>query len=181
MRWWNFAPAGSRRLPLAAPGISFAPQGSLAVTRSGISIGATICGLFALGCASPDMVDPSLNGALVQTCAPWDGPAVALFLTDQPAVATYPSAPYSSIVVYRSLSAALGKRFDIGPEAQNVGYAQSCPVGGECQPARGAWVSFGGFNADSTVQVEYRIDMTTARVMRGSVRARFHPTAALCG
>ena len=151
------------------------------MTRSGISIGATLCGLLALGCTTPDMVDPSLNGALVQTCAPWDGPAVALFLTDQPAVATYPSAPYSSIVVYRSVSDVLGKRFDVSPETQNVGYAQICPSGGECQPARGAWVSFGAFNADSTVRVEYRIDMAPDRVMRGKARARFHPTAALCG
>jgi hypothetical protein len=151
------------------------------VTDHTSSVGAVVCGLLALACTAPESLPSAPNAALVQTCAPWDGPAVALFLTDQPAVATYPSAPYAAIMVYRSISAVVGHHFDVSPESQNLGQAQICPAVGECQPANGASVSFRELRADSTVEVEYRLDLAPNRVMTGKGRARFYPTAALCG
>jgi hypothetical protein len=145
------------------------------------SIGATIGGLLALACLPQETRDPAPNVALVQTCAPWDGPAIALFVTDQPAVATYPSPPYSSITIYRSVSEVLNRSFEVGVTTQNVGSGGVCPAMGECTPARTATVSFGGLEADSTVAVTYRIEASPDRVIAGKGRARLNPAHEMCG
>ena len=144
-------------------------------------IRATVCGLIALACQTTQPLSPPLNAALVQTCAPFDGPAIALFLTDQPAVATYPQPPYSGITIYRSVSEVLDRQFDVSPATQNLGSAQICPATGECQTAKAASVTFRGLAADSTVEVTYRLEPTSGKPITGQGRARLHPAAGMCG
>jgi hypothetical protein len=151
------------------------------VTNRAPRNGVVLAGMIALACTAPESLGPGLNAALVQTCAPWDGPAVALFLTDQPAVATYPTPPYSAITVYKGVSEVMGRHFTVSPDSQNVGYANACPAVGDCQPARSASVTFHQLDADSTVEVEYRIDFALNRIVSGRVRARLHPAAGFCG
>lgn len=145
------------------------------------SLKAMICGTAVLACTAPEALEPAPNAALVQTCAPWDGPAIALFLTDQPAVATFPARPYSAITIYRGLPEVLGHHFDVGPEIQDLGRGEICPATGECRPAQVASVTFGQLDADSTVQVTYRLEAPPERAMGGTGRARLHPATGFCG
>ena len=140
-----------------------------------------LASLLFVACASSDVAGPGPNAALVQTCAPWDGAAVALFLTDQPPVPTYPTAPYTEITLYHGVSEITSRRFEIGPETPNTGFAQECPQAGVCVPARAASVAFGELNADSTIAVSYRLESASGRVVRGEVRPRLSPMAARCG
>ena len=140
----------------------------------------SIAGLVVLGCATPGPQAPILNAVLVETCAPWDGPAVALFLTEQPAVDSYPSPPYSAIVVYRGLSQLLGRRFEVGPDTPNLGSGQACPAAGSCAPAPGATIAFGGLNPDRTVGVTYRLEVAGRPVLTGRARARLSPMPRRC-
>ena len=151
------------------------------MTPRAFCIEATVSGLIALACQAPRTLAPTLNAALVPTCAPWDGPAIALFLTEQPAVATHPQPPYWSITVYRSISDIVGQDFVVSAETQNLGQGQVCPSVGECYPAPMASVSFREFNADSTVEVTYRIELTSDSVITGRGRARLHPASGRCG
>ncbi|HEU5218753.1 MAG TPA: hypothetical protein VFU23_08835 [Gemmatimonadales bacterium] len=137
-------------------------------------------GLLPPGCTS-NPTGPSLNAALVPTCAPWDGPAVALFLTDRLAVTTYPAAPYVSITVYHGVPDILNQRFDVTATSQNVGFAQQCPAQGGCITAQAASVTFGGQDADSTIDVTYRLKLDAGRVISGSARARLYPQQVFCG
>jgi hypothetical protein len=137
-------------------------------------------GLVALGCATPATPGPTLNTVLVETCAPWDGPAVALFLTEHAAVDSYPSPPYSAITVYRSLPQLLGRRFEVGPDTPNLGSGQVCPGAGSCTPAPGATIAFGGLNPDGTVGVIYRLEVAGGPVQTGRVRARLSPMPRRC-
>jgi hypothetical protein len=150
------------------------------VTLRIAGIRTTVCGLISLACQTTQPLAP-FNASLVQTCAPWDGPAVALFLTDEPSTAAYPQPPYSGITVYRSVPEALGHRFDVGPATQDIGNAQICPAAGECQPVRAASVTFRGLAADSTVAITYRLELTSGRVITGQARARLHPLMEMCG
>jgi hypothetical protein len=118
---------------------------------------------------------------VIPTCAPWDGPAVALFLTERPATRGYPAAPYSSITVYRGLTDVLGRRFEVGPATSNLGFAQDCPKIDACSPARAATVTFGGLNSDSTIAVTYRLELHSGRVLGGQIRPRLYPPAGFCG
>jgi hypothetical protein len=137
-------------------------------------------GLVALGCATPATQSPTLNAVLLETCAPSDGPAVTLFLTEQAAVDSYPSPPYLAISVYRPLRQILGRRFDLSPDAPGPGSGQACGAGGTCAPAPGATIAFGGMNADSTIGVTYRLDAADGRVLSGAVRARLSPVPRRC-
>jgi len=138
-------------------------------------------GLVILACETPSDVAPPPYAALLQTCAPWDGPAVALFLTDVPAAASYPPPPYSAITIHRGIAAVLGHGFEVGSETRELGFGQICPADDECRPARSASITFSGMNADSTVQVAYRFELAQGGILKGKARARFHPEPALCG
>jgi len=137
-------------------------------------------GLLALGCTTSATQSPTLNAMLLETCAPWDGPAVALFLTEQAAVDSYPSSPYSSITVYQSLAELLGRRFDLGPDTPNLGSGSVCPATGECATAPVAMIAFGGLNPDSTIGVTYRLEAADGRVLSGAAQARLSPIPRRC-
>jgi hypothetical protein len=134
-----------------------------------------------LACQAPQSVDESPSATLLQTCAPWDGPAVSLFLTDSPAVSTYPAPPYRSITIYRDVSEVLGEQFEVTAITQQVGIAQDCASAGRCTPVVGAAVRFGGLGADSTILVTYRFQRAGGGVQSGIVKARLYPQARLCG
>ena len=150
------------------------------MTVRSVRLSALLGGFLVLACEAPSERVPPPYATLVQTCAPWDGPAVALFLTDQPAVG-YPPPPYHAIMVYRGVSEVLGHRFDVGTETQNLGSAQVCLVNTECRQAGSAAITFGGMGADSTVQVTYRLDLGPDGSLKGKALARLHPAPALCG
>lgn len=134
-----------------------------------------------LACRVPQSIDDSPNAALIRTCAPWDGPAASLFLTDRPAVPTYPTPPYRSITIYRDVTELVGQRFEVTATTQQVGIAQDCPSAGSCTSALGATVQFRGLSADSTMLVTYRFESVPGEVQNGSVRARVYPRAGMCG
>ncbi|HEY9384057.1 MAG TPA: hypothetical protein VIP80_11155 [Gemmatimonadales bacterium] len=134
-----------------------------------------------LACQAPQSVDESPSAALLQTCAPWDGPAVSLFLTDSPGASTYPAPPYRAITIYRDLNEVLGERFEVTATTPQVGIAQDCASAGRCAPVLGAAVQFGGLGADSTILVTYRFQRAAGRVQSGIVKARLYPQARMCG
>lgn len=139
-----------------------------------------IAGLVVLGCATPLPQGTTLNAVLVETCAPWDGAAVALFLTERAAVDSYPAPPYSSITVYRSLPQLLGRRFEVGPDTPNLGSGHACPETGACVPVPGASIAFGGLNPDGTIEVTYRLEASGGPVLTGRARARLSPNPRRC-
>ena len=133
-----------------------------------------------IGCGPSAPAGPAPHAALVPTCAPSDEPGVALFLTDQPPVPGEPTPPYIAITVYHRVSQLLGRRFDVGSQSSNTGFAQECPRGGACVSPRAATVAFGGLNADSTIAVSYRLELASGRVLRGAARPRLSPTTLPC-
>jgi hypothetical protein len=150
------------------------------VTHLVVRLGTGLAAFLFVGCASVEGAGPGPSASLLRTCAPWGGPAVTLFLTDQPPATAYPTTPYVEIAVYEGVSRILGRRFDIGPGASNSGFAQDCPRAGACVPARAASLVFGHLNADSTIAVSYRLELPSGRVLRGAVRPRLSPRVVPC-
>lgn len=138
-------------------------------------------GLSMLGCGAAETTAGPSNASLIQTCAPWDGPAVGLFLTTSPPASTYPEPPYLSITVYKSVPDVQGKSFTVSSSTTNLGYAQDCPTISGCLPAEEARVSLGFLATDSTIQVSYRLKLSSDRIMVGQVRPRLLPAPGLCG
>jgi hypothetical protein len=132
-------------------------------------------------CTASEPTNDTRYAALVQTCAPWDGPAVSLFLTGVAAAPGYPTAPYSAITIYKSVSQIEGRQFSVSSSTSNLGSAEDCPRVGECGQVAGASISFGALAADSTMTVTYRLDLGAGRVLRGAVQPRLYPPPGFCG
>lgn len=143
-----------------------------------ISIGWAL--LAPLACQA-QRTDAGPAAALLQSCAPWDGPAVSLFLTDGPPVSTHPAPPYRSITVYRDVAELLGRRFEVTAITQQVGVAQDCASDGRCTSDVEAAVQFGGLGPDSTVRVTYRLERSPGEVRSGIVKARLSSYVRMCG
>jgi hypothetical protein len=142
---------------------------------------AIIAGLLVISCQASETMRPAPYAALVETCAPWDGAAITVFLTEQPTAEPFPPAPYSAISVYRSLAEVLGRRFELTEATGSLGAGQVCPSTGACYPARGVAISFQGLNPDSTVGLTYRLEASPGQVTGGRVRARLSALRRLCG
>lgn len=134
-----------------------------------------------LGCGATESTAGPTNASLIQTCAPWDGPAVGLFLTTSPPPSTYPEPPYLSITVYKSVSEIQGKSFTVSSETANLGVAQDCETISGCVTAEQARITFGFLGSDSTVSVSYRLEFPSDRILVGQVRPRLLPAPGLCG
>lgn len=132
-------------------------------------------------CTASEPTNDTRFAALVQTCAPWDGPAVSLFLTDGAAAPGYPTAPYSAITIYKNVSQLEGKQFSVTSGTMNLGSAEDCPRVGQCAQVAGASVRFGTLAADSTMTVTYLLDLGGGRVLRGAVQPRVYPPPGFCG
>jgi hypothetical protein len=134
-----------------------------------------------LGCGAAETTAGPSNASLIQTCAPWDGPAVGLFLTTSPPPSTYPEPPYLSITVYKSVSEIQGKSFTVNSGTAQLGIAQDFPTIVSCAIAEEARVTFGFLGSDSTVQVSYRLEFSKNRILVGQVRPRLRAAPGLCG
>lgn len=137
--------------------------------------------LLLVGCGAAETTAGPSNASLVQTCAPWDGPAVGLYLTATAPTSTYPEPPFLSVMVYKSVPDIEGKTFTVSPGTTDLGSAQDCSSTSSCVPADKARVSFGVLAADSTIQVTYRLEFSSTRILVGQVRPRLLPAPGLCG
>ena len=143
-----------------------------------------VAGCFvAAGCQPMRTDEGSAAGftSLVQTCAPWDGPAVTLFLADHPPGTGYPTPPYSSISIYKSVSGIEGRSFEVSPTTQSIGIGQVCPAEGRCAPSGRASLRFGHMAADSTIEVRYYLEESPGGAIRsGSARTRLLLSPGFC-
>ncbi len=139
-----------------------------------LKLTALLCWL-APACQTEGPAQPALYARLARSCAPFDGPAVTLYLSDHPIEAAVPSPPYRMISVYRAVDDVLGHSFTLENSAQ-LGSASNCVTESDCRPSVTTSVSFGALGSDSIVKVSYRFD-----TLSGSVSPRLDPTPAFCG
>ena len=80
--------------------------------------------------------NPSFSRGLIQSsCAPWDGPAIAITLASEtPQCERAPSGPYLSLGVWRGLPLRDGQVVKFGSGTDN-GYASRCAKENDCQRA----------------------------------------------
>ena len=140
---------------------------------------AVLCWL-APACETEEPPQPPVYASLRRSCAPFDGPAVTLYLSDHPIDGAVPAPPYDMISVYRGLDAVFGQSILV--ESSQVGSAAKCLSGSECRPyIGGAVIKFGALRSDSTIAVSYRIFLSAENELSGSVYPKLDPAPALCG
>jgi hypothetical protein len=110
-------------------------------------------------------------------CAPWDGAATTILLSEAP-VSDSLSGPYLSLSVYRSMS-EVGGRTRVDGEQANGMAARLCPGDGPCVPADDGWVDLTA--GDSSIIGRYQLRLTDGRSLAGHFSARIRNRRVLCG
>lgn len=139
--------------------------------------------------ALPAPPDAYPHATAMADCAPWDGAAISVFLSSEPAD---PEAPIGSEVprphlwvsVYDGVNALAGERFEIDQE-RSAG-AALCADEGPCLPATGGWIRFRDASPDGLLTGELEVEVGPSdaggvRTLAGGFRAVWLEREVLCG
>ncbi len=135
-------------------------------------------------CATTAGTTPEVRWArayAVADCAPWDGAAASIFLTDAPegAPAGHPSL---RLTVYHDLQSVAGARWEVGPSEPDAAQAVLCEQEGEaCILATEGWVDFERRRGNEPLRGQYEVKLPDGRRLAGSFSAPVRESRALCG
>ena len=160
------------------PGSIVAPSTSLLV---GLLTAAAVAGC--QGPGSTPSVPPAPEGFPFATagpdCAPWDGPAVTVFLTASPADSTSVPTPYLGLSTYRSPTEVEGRRFE-WPAKEQVAGAYRCRAEGDCEASRLGYIRFDRSLPDGTLIGAFVAEFPRDTV-EGGFRATWVARRMFCG
>lgn len=117
-------------------------------------------------------------------CAPWDGPAVTILLSNHPgsdtAGITESARPLLRVVLYPRGSGVAGQKFH-WPADPEMAIGQRCPAEGECEGATDGEVSLLPSPADSALEGSLRLHFSDGTTISGGFHATWHPRRMMCG
>lgn len=118
-----------------------------------------------------------------QDCAPWDGPALALYFVRQPMTAPWTApGPHLRVSIYAARPGLIGQTVQWESTDANDGYAARCLEEGACEPATLAKVRLREWQADEgwlTGDVE--LSFEDGSRVAGTFRALGLQSEAICG
>jgi hypothetical protein len=117
-------------------------------------------------------------------CAPWDGPAVTILLSNHPGSDTAGIAenvrPLIRVVLYPRGTGVTGQKFH-WPADPEMAVGQRCPAEGECETASDGEVDVLPSPADSALEGSLRLHFPDGTTVSGGFHATWHPRRMLCG
>jgi hypothetical protein len=119
------------------------------------------------------------HATVAQTCAPWDGPALAVVLSHTAGCAPL-TFPYIQISLWRDLPPKAGKAFSFDIRNSN-GQASRCLKPNECEPATSGSVVFDIVEEGKEAKGRYELHFKDGGIEGGSFEAEWCPNRALCG
>ena len=129
--------------------------------------------------ASPD--GPSFSyGTMQSSCAPWDGPAVEMRLTTQPAECKRVSEPYISIAIWRGLPIHEGQVVKLG-SGSDAGSAARCVKEGDCKLAQSATIVFDKYQTRSDAAGHYELQFKNGETVKGTFAVKWCEERVFCG
>jgi hypothetical protein len=130
---------------------------------------------------NPPPVAEEWNHALAMAdCAPWDGPATTVYLTQVPYDAQL-ARPFLRLTIYHGLNEMSGQRWEVGMDHDQDGLPWLCPDSGECATARTGWIAFELRDGDGPLRGRYDLTFEGGRRTVGSFVAPMLERQALCG
>ena len=120
------------------------------------------------------------NAYAVADCAPWDGPAVTLYLTARPADSSGFPLPHLRISVWRDAHELPGHSF-AWPADRQVGAAARCETPTDCRAASSGRVTFAAADPDSALSGSTELTFPGGTTTSGSFRAVWRKTRVMCG
>lgn len=137
------------------------------------------CGRSSGGEAPIELPSPYRYAYAMSDCAPWDGPAVTIFLTADPATPDTVPYPQLRISIWRTGQVLPGNTFS-WPGKEQVGAASRCDRENNCTPAAAGRVTFKAFQSDSALAGSFALRFPEGATT-GGFRARWRGQRAFCG
>ena len=138
--------------------------------------------VFALACASDGISAPpgGFPHAFAQfACGPADGPAVAIFLTQEAVEAPSPTTPYVRIYIAQAVDQLNGRAWSIaGSNSQGGAWFQLTADSYEI--ASSGYIVATNVSADHTIDGSVDLTFPRAGRIRGGFHAPLFPNNALC-
>jgi hypothetical protein len=110
-------------------------------------------------------------------CAPWDGAATTIELSDSPSGQPM-TAPYLHISVYRGISDNAGRAVLDGMQSGSLS-ATMCTAEGACVSVDSGWVDLAP--KESTLAGQYSLHLSDGRTISGKFTAPIISMRVLCG
>jgi hypothetical protein len=121
----------------------------------------------------------SFSHALIRaSCAPWDGPAIDIRLTQEPGQCKNVSGPYIDLGVWRGLPIHAGQVVKFG-SGSNEGYASRCTKVGDCERAESGTITFDTYQDGSGATGRYKLRFKSGEVS-GSFDAKWCEDHIVC-
>jgi hypothetical protein len=119
-------------------------------------------------------------GIIKRSCAPWDGPALALTVTPKEA-SCETGAPFLMINLY-DLPVETGKAYKIGVQGEiKIGQASRCPDGNTCKSADSGEVIFNSFEEEKGASGHYKLHFPDGTTLESDFKLKWCNNHELCG
>jgi len=119
-------------------------------------------------------------GTIQSSCAPWDGPAVSITLTSEPAQCKRPSGPFISIGIWRGLPVQSGQVVKFAP-GSDAGFASRCKKGSNCERAQSGTITFDRYEAGSGASGHYQLHFKGEETLSGIFDVKWCQERVICG
>jgi len=131
--------------------------------------------------AIPSSADSPFSYALIRpSCAPWDGAAIEVTLTKEPAQCTRTDGPYLAIGVWKGLPLHDGQEV-LFSSGSNAGFASQCAKAGDCERAESGKIVFEKFQPGSGASGHYELHFKGGRTLIGNFDAKWCNDRVVCG
>jgi len=142
--------------------------------------GLSVIMLLALGRLAFSTASHFPYGLIQGSCAPWDGPAIAITLTAEPAQCDRVKGPYISMGVWRGLPIHAGQTVKFG-SGSDAGFGSRCAKEGDCQRAEWGTIVFESFEESTRARGSYELHFKGGETVKGNFDAQWCKTRAICG
>jgi hypothetical protein len=117
----------------------------------------------------------------VADCAPWDGAATSIFLSDTAEEAD-PGYPSLRLTVYHDLQSVAGVRWVVGASEPDAAQSVLCDVeGSPCLTATAGWIQLDRSTGNAPLRGTYQVRFPDGRRLAGDFIAPVRLTTVLCG
>lgn len=119
-------------------------------------------------------------GVIQSSCAPWDGPAIVVTLTAEPAQCKQTSGPYIDIGVWRGLPIHSGQEVKFGA-GSDAGFASRCAKAGDCERAESGTIVFETYHERSGATGRYELHFKGGKTLSGRFDVKWCENRIVCG
>jgi hypothetical protein len=126
--------------------------------------------------------EPSEYAAVLAhaSCAPWDGPAVAIDFYSSPAQCGQAKSARLRINLWRELPLKAGQKLDLS-RATSAGVASFCAQENQCEAADSGTVWIEGLEPGKSISGRYELAFKKRGGLAGKFRANWCKNRQLCG